>query len=82
MELSELEQTVEEEAKVVEENNDDIEDIFEAIGLLSRCQRLMAYMSDQELMKTITKRDRATMWKLSQHVRTYLNSVEAVYYPE
>jgi hypothetical protein len=80
MDLKELEEETKEFDGSEESSEGDAEeDIFEAISLLSKCHRLMAFMSDTGIIKQLNKRDRAIMWQVSQEVRQYLDAVEGTY---
>ena len=55
------------------------QDILDALSLLSKCVHLLDYMSDSDLCKSITKKERGSMSNLSEQVKTYLDEVEHNY---
>ena len=55
------------------------QDILDALSLLSKCMHLLDYLSDPDLCKSVTKRERDSMSRLSESVRTYLDAVEGNY---
>ncbi len=54
-------------------------DINEAIILIKRTKTLIDYVSTPELCKAISKRERATMVKLSNKLNEFIGSVENSY---
>jgi len=58
------------------------QDILDGISLLSKVKRLLDYIGDTELCKTVTKRERATIEKISGQVGDYLDSVTSNYEEE
>lgn len=54
-------------------------DILDAISLLTKCVRLLDYVGDTDLCKSVTKRERESMVRLSESVKEYLDNVEHVY---
>ena len=83
--LEELVLTAKQNEKVeVEEfasGEDDMmsQDILDALSLLSKCTHLLDYLSDLDLCKSITKKERGSMANLSEQVKTYLDEVEHNY---
>lgn len=57
------------------------QDILDAISLLSKGMHLLDYMSDVELCKSVTKRERDSMARLSEKIHQFLDEVENVYIP-
>lgn len=55
------------------------QDIIDAITLLSKVKRLLSYVGDVELCKTVTKRERDVMAKVCSEVTGYLDSVAQNY---
>ena len=55
------------------------QDVIEAISLLSKCMHFLDYLSDTDLCKSVTKREREGMGRLSEIVRTYLDEVSDHY---
>ena len=51
------------------------QDILDAISLLGKVKTLLDYVGNVELCKTLTKRERATMAKVSVQVGEYLDEV-------
>lgn len=86
--LEDLERTIK-QAEVVdeddgtdEENGEELlveQDIQDAIGILRKCMHLLDYVSDTDLCKSVTKRERETMGRLSEMVREYLEEVDQHY---
>ena len=68
--------------EVGEEEDLLLQDILDAMSLLNKCMRLLDYMSDADLCKTITKRERENMSRLSEQVKAYLDEVEGNYQGE
>jgi hypothetical protein len=86
-EMADLEEMEQQLAKVqdgviVEEEGEDEdlrEDFFEAVSLLARCQTLLQFAADPELCKSLTKRDRDIMWRVSGQIKQFKDAVEGVY---
>lgn len=51
------------------------QDVIDAIELLKKCMHLLDYMSDTDLCKSITKREREVMGRVSNSVGEYLDEV-------
>lgn len=75
-------------AKKAEEEFEDTEgqeellirqDILDAISLLGKVKTLLDYVGNVELCKTLTKRERETMAKISVQVGDYLDNVTPNY---
>lgn len=56
-----------------------VADLSEAIILLKRSKTLIDYLSDPELCKAVSKRERGSMTKLSGKLGEYIDSVESSY---
>ena len=56
-----------------------LQDIQESLSLLRKVKRMLDYISDTELCKTVTKRERAVMLQTSHDVGAYLDNVSANY---
>jgi hypothetical protein len=54
-------------------------DLQEAIILIKRAKTLIDYVGEPELCKTISKRERLSMVKLSGKLEAYVNSIESSY---
>jgi len=54
-------------------------DINEALILIKRSKTLIDYISDPELCKTMSKRERLSMLKLSGKLAEYVSSIEGTY---
>lgn len=89
MDLTELEavakKTTTESGLEVDEFSDDgedalmLHDISEAMSLLTKCLHLFDYVGDTDLCKSVTKRERESMSRLSEQVREFLDEVEPNY---
>lgn len=58
------------------------QDIIDGIALLTKVKTLLDYVSNVELCKTVTKREREVMAKVSAEVEEYLDSVSDNYEPK
>ena len=58
------------------------QDIFDAMSLLGKVKTLLDYVGNVDLCKTVTKRERATMARISGDVQDYLDSVSSGYEEE
>ena len=58
------------------------QDILDGISLLGKVKTLLDYVGNAELCKTLTKRERVTMAKVSSDVGDYLDSVTSNYEEE
>ena len=68
-----------------DDDNDEItmrQDIFDAMSLLGKVKTLLDYVGNVDLCKTVTKRERATMARISGDVQDYLDSVSSGYEEE
>lgn len=54
-------------------------DMRDALDLLNKCMHLLDYLSDDVLCKTITKKERDSMARLSDLVKEYLDVTEDSY---
>lgn len=54
-------------------------DIKEAILLFATVKTILDYVSDPELVRTISKRERENMTKVSEKVRRFLATIEPTY---
>lgn len=54
-------------------------DFHDARVLLRRAETLMRYLSDESLLKTVTKRERAIMGTVSDDISNYLDEVDTKY---
>ena len=82
MDINELEAKVPVVTGVVADDTDDdqmLVDLQDAIHLLTKCKTLLDYVSDPDLTKGITNRERDSMTRLAQQMRDYLGEVEATY---
>jgi hypothetical protein len=84
MELSELDEQAKLDLPVANDDYDDEEeqmraDVIDGMGLLGSVKTLLDYLSDPLLCKTVTKRERDIMDKLSEKIREYLCEVEPTY---
>jgi hypothetical protein len=71
------------EAEPVEEFDDDYnQDMLDALSLLNKCMHLLDYISDRDLCKTVTNREREVMGRVSESIRIYLDAVEGSYEEE
>lgn len=83
--LDEMEQALAVRAKVsdvvvVEDEDDDLrEDFFEAVSLLSKCKTMMDFAADPDLCKSLSKRERESMERVSGQLKSFLDAVEGVY---
>ena len=51
------------------------QDILDGLSLLNKVNRLLGYIGDVELCKTLTKRERATIAKVRGQVSEYLDGM-------
>ena len=56
-----------------------LQDIQESISLLRKVKRMLDYISDAELCKTVTKRERAVMLQTSHDLGAYLEETAPNY---
>lgn len=54
-------------------------DILDSLDLLRKCMHLLDYLSDPDLCKSVTKRERDTMARLSESVDEFLDDAETKY---
>lgn len=71
----------------VDEFDEGIEDLMradmeDALSWLNKCLHLLNYISDKDLCKTISKRERDSMAWLSEAIREFLDDVETHYKDE
>jgi len=70
----------------IEEGGDDelaiANDVIAALSLLKKSMHLLDYMGDSDLCKTITKRERETMSRVSDSIREFLDDVGSHYEDE
>lgn len=60
-----------------EEEDDQLrQDILDATSLLSKCMHLFDYLGDTDLCKTVTKRERETMSRMSELCKDFLDGIE------
>lgn len=52
------------------------QDILDATSLLSKCMHLFDYLGDTDLCKTVTKRERETMSRMSELCKDFLDGIE------
>lgn len=57
-------------------------DMLDAISLLSKCMRLLDYLSDIDLCKSVTARERGNMVHVANKVREFLDGAESLYEEE
>lgn len=55
------------------------QDILEAFALLRKCTKMLDFLSDVDLCKGLTKRERESMGRLAEKVRDYLDETEQHY---
>lgn len=55
------------------------QDMLDAMSLLSKCMRLLDYMSDTDLCKSVTSRERVNMTHVADKVREFLDGAETLY---
>ena len=55
------------------------QDILDGVSLLTRIRTLLDYVGDIELCKTLTKRERETMSRVSGDVTDYLDDMVSKY---
>lgn len=84
IDVSVLEESVREKEGEVEEGFEIDEeqlmtDLDEGVTLIRRAKTLIDYLADPELCKTVSKKERATMLKLSEKIGEYVGGIEANY---
>lgn len=85
MDLSVLEETKQVDGEVMEDEEDEpqdeqiMADLQEAFDLIHRAKTMLDYISDPQLCKTISKRERETMTRLSGNLADYLNETAESY---
>lgn len=62
-----------------DDSNQMFTDIQEAITLFSTVRTLLDYISNTDLCKTVSRREREIMGKVSEKVRVFLASTEPTY---
>lgn len=55
------------------------DDMRDAVGWLNKCRHLLDYISDKDLCKAISKRERDSMAWLSDQIGEFLDDVETHY---
>ena len=55
------------------------QDILDSISLNSKAMHLLDYLSDHDLCKSITKRERESMSRMSDKIREFLDEAESAY---
>lgn len=75
-------------AEVIEDDDlDDLEEpealseLWAASALLRRCMHLMAYLSDVDCVKNLSKRERDALSRMSETVHTFVTDI-GLNYPE
>jgi hypothetical protein len=74
----EKEQDFEPEAQ----DKDLLEDFWEATSLLAKARTLLDFMSDPELCKGLSRRERDSMSRLAERLNGFLDNVDGVYESE
>lgn len=69
-------------ADTIDPEDQAIIDIKEAIFLFTTVKTVLDYVSNPDVVKRISQRERDIMFKVSEQVRTYLASVEPTYLDE
>lgn len=87
MEIEEFEQKYAEPPADVDESDGGeellmLQDLHDGVSLLSKVKTLLDYTGNIELCKSLTKRERETMAKISGEVGDYLDSVSGHYEEE
>lgn len=69
------------EAEFEDDGIEDLQraDMQESIGLLKKSLHLMSYIADKDLCKGLTKRERASMFWMTEQIREFLDDVEDHY---
>lgn len=80
--ISDLELLNKEKDEDFEDGGEEIlveNDMQEALDWLNKCMHLLDYMSDTLLCKSITKRERETMGRVSEGLRGFLDDIGSHY---
>lgn len=67
------------EAEPFEQDEQALADIQEAMGILCTVKTMLDYVANPDLVKTITKRERDNLNKVSEKVRRFLATIEPTY---
>jgi hypothetical protein len=70
------------EGVVVDDFEDEdtmIQDIYDSMGLLNQSMHLLDYLSDPDLCRAVSKRERDSMARLSDRIRLFLDNMNAAY---
>ena len=73
---------LEDDKEEAEGEDQTLSDLLDSLSLLSQCKRLLDYMSDPDLCKNLSKRERDSMSRLSEKLKDHLDALESSAYGE